>query len=108
MAVLDGRWEGRLRCHVVRACQQVVDTRVYFVGRDREGALQVTSARAGHVVGFLEDDEPAVLSRWSDSLYLTPEEAKALQRQLYARLEPRKRMLGMECYLLRLGLAPSP
>ena len=106
LATLDKQWELRLRKQVVRARQKVTETWGYTVSCNSEGALQVASAKEGAEVDFLETDAPAVLSCWCDSLYLTDEEAKDLQRQLHKLLEPRKRTPERKRFILRLGLSP--
>lgn len=106
LATLDKQWELRLRKQVVKARQKVTETWGYTIRCNSEGALQVASAKNGEEVNFLEADAPAVLSCWCDSLYLTEEEAKDLQRQLHKLLEPRERASERKRYMLRVGIAP--
>ncbi|AFV76885.1 putative transcriptional regulator [Thermus oshimai JL-2] len=58
---------------------------------------------------LLAEDHPALLNLWSAGVYLSPQEAKALQRELlalyhrYAALGPSE---GRSPHLVHLGLAP--
>jgi len=106
LAALDGAWEKEMRRLVVRARQQVVETWGYLIKRHASGTLMLTSAEGGQELDFLTGDAPAVLSSWSDLIYLTEEEAKALQRHLRGLLEAHTPSAGKKRYALRLGLAP--
>ena len=106
LAMLDKQWELRLRRQVVVARRKVAETWGYTVRCDSEGSLQIASAKDGEEIDFLGADEPAVLSCWCDSLCLTSEEAKNLQRQLHTLLEPRECTPERRRFMLRLGLAP--
>lgn len=66
----------------------------------------MAAAKDGQEVNFLGDDTPAVLSSWTDMVYLTHEEAKALRRQLHALLDSYEPGPGRRQYALRIGLAP--
>ena len=103
LATLDKQWELRLRKQVVKARQKVTETWGYTVRCNSEGALQVTSAKDGEDVDFLEADAPAVLSCWCGSFYLTDKEAKNLQRQLHELLEPRARTPERKRFMLGWG-----
>lgn len=107
LATLDKRWEHELRRRVVQARQQVVDSWGYLISRHTSGTLMLESAEAGQAVDFLAEAAPAVLSSWSDLVYLTDEEAKALQRYLRELVEPAEPAPGKRRYVLRLGLVPS-
>lgn len=106
LATLDKGWEQRLRSHVVKARQQAVETWGYLIKRHASGTLMLASAKDGEEVDFLDDHAPAVLSSWSDLVYLTEAEAKALQRLLRGLLEAHEPAPGREQYALRIGLAP--
>lgn len=107
LAALDGQWEHAFRKRVVRARQQVVDVWGYLISRHASGTLMLASAAAGREIDFLAEDAPAVLSSWSDLVYLSDEEAKALQRHLRELVAPSGPAPGKKRYVLRLGLAPS-
>lgn len=52
-------------------------------------------------------NEPATVSAWNTELYLTFEEAKALQEQLYCFWHSREKRPGTRRYLIQLRLAPA-
>lgn len=95
-----------MRRHVVKARQQVVETWGYLIRRHASGTLLLASTKDGEELDFLTDDAPAVLSSWSDLVYLTEAEAKALQRHLRSLLEAHGPSPGRKQYALRIGLAP--
>lgn len=107
LAEREAYWERLLRRNVVRARQErigVWGTRIY---RDDRGRLQIqTAVRPDRNYTTLDPDGPAVLSAWRDSLYLDFEDAKALQREMFALLKHYGRKHGAQRYIVHLGLAP--
>lgn len=103
----DEWWSSRLRAAVVRAREEQVGTWGTRVYRDRRGFLQVQMALSPDSNWTsLAPDRPAVLAAWRDGLYLDFEDAKELQRELFALLLRYQGREGAQRYLLRLGLAP--
>lgn len=103
----DEWWSSRLRRAVVRAREEQVGTWGTRVYRDRRGYLQVQMAVSPDSNWTsLAPDRPAVLAAWRDGLYLDFEDAKELQRELFALLLRYQGREGAQRYLLRLGLAP--
>jgi hypothetical protein len=107
LAERDAYWERLLRRNVVRARMEVLGTwgtRVYRDGRDR---LQIQTAVTPEAnASTLDDDAPAVLSSWRDSVMLDFEDAKALQREMFDLLLRYEQKRGSQRYIVRLGLAP--
>jgi hypothetical protein len=54
----------------------------------------------------LSEDEPALLLGWHPKLYLEPDEAKNLQRELSELLHRYEQKGGSQRYILRLALSP--
>src|SRR5690606_34655836 len=88
LAEREAYWEKLLRENVVRARRERVGawgTRIY---RDTRGRLQIqTALTADRNYTTLDPDGPAVLSAWRDRLYLDFEDAKRLQKELFALLQ---------------------
>lgn len=107
MAERDEYFEKLMRRNVVRARSERVGewgTRIY---RDVRGRLQIQTA----VTPFsnytsLDQEGPALLSAWRDRVYLDFEDAKALQREMFALLKRYQQKQGAQRYIVRLGLAP--
>ena len=51
-------------------------------------------------------DAPATLSLWRDQLTLDFEDAKELQREMFALVQRFQKRRGAQRYLVRMGLAP--
>ena len=84
----DSYWETLLRRGVVRARAEDVGTWGTRVYRDDRGRLQVqTAVTPERNYTMLDAERPAVLSAWRDSVYLDFEDAKALQREMFALLQ---------------------
>lgn len=104
----DTYWQHQLTTAVVQARSQYRDhqpygTRIY---KDSQGRLQLQSAHSAHEnYSLLDDDAPAALSLWRDSLYLDAKDAKALQQELFQLFQKYHSKKGKKRYLLRLGLA---
>lgn len=109
LAARDAYWERLLRQNVVRTRMEALGpwgTRIY---RDVRGRLQVHTAVTPEAnATTLDADMPAVLSSWRDSVHLDFEDAKALQRELFALLLRYQQKSGAQRYIMRLGLAPVP
>ncbi|HEX7022819.1 MAG TPA: hypothetical protein VF171_08165 [Trueperaceae bacterium] len=107
LAERDAYWEELLRHNVVRARTGDVGswgTRIY---RDARGRLQVQSALTPDTnYTMLDPGRPAALSAWRDSVYLDYDDAKALQREMFALLKRYQKKQGAQRYILRLGMAP--
>ena len=103
----DSYWENLLRHGVVRARAEDVGTWGTRVYRDERGRLQVqTAVTPEKNYTMLDLDRPAVLSAWRDSVYLDFEDAKALQREMFALLQRYHQKRGAQRYVVRLGVAP--
>lgn len=107
MAERDSYWEDLLRRAVVQARAEEVGswgTRIY---KDRRGRLQVqTALTPDSNYTMLDKGHAAALSSWRDSVYLDFEDAKALQRELFALLQRYHQKAGAQRYIVRLGMAP--
>jgi len=107
MHARDAYWERLLRMNVVRSRQEAVGswgTRIY---RDARGRLQIqTAVTARQNTTTLEPADPAVLSSWRDNVYLDFQDAKALQREMFALLQRYQQKQGAQRYIIRLGMAP--
>lgn len=107
LAERDAYWERLLRGNVVRSRMEALGswgTRIY---RDARGRLQVqTAVTPEENATTLEDDAPAVLSAWRDSVMLDFADAKALQREMFDLLLRYTQKGGSQRYIVRLGLAP--
>jgi hypothetical protein len=107
LAERDAYWERLLRRNVVRARREALGTWGTRVYRDARGRLQIQTAITPEAdATTLDAAAPAVLSSWRDSVMLDFEEAKALQRELYALLLRYEQKLGAQRYIVRLALAP--
>lgn len=107
LAERDAYWERLLRENVVRARMEALGTWGTRVYRDARGRLQVHTAVTPDLnATTLDADMPAVLSSWRDSVHLDFEDAKALQRELFALLLRYQQKEGAQRYIMRLGLAP--
>lgn len=109
LAERDAYWERLLRRNVVRTRMEALGawgTRIY---RDVRGRLQVhTAVTPDANATTLDQGMPAVLSSWRDSVHLDFEDAKALQREMFALLLRYQQKSGAQRYVMRLGLAPVP
>jgi hypothetical protein len=107
LAEREAFWERLLRENVVRARRQRVGvwgTRIY---RDGRGRLQVqTAVTPERNYTTLDPEGPAVLSAWRDRVYLDFDDAKELQRELFALLLRYQRKEGAQRYIVHLGVAP--
>lgn len=107
LAERDAYWEAMLRRNVVRTRSErlgVWGTRFY---RDGRGRLQVQTAVTPDAnATTLDLDAPATLSLWRDQLTLDFEDAKELQREMFALVQRFQRRSGSQRYLVRMGLAP--
>ncbi|MEX2535371.1 MAG: hypothetical protein WD273_07175 [Trueperaceae bacterium] len=105
----EAYWEKLLRENVVRARRErigVWGTRIY---RDSRGRLQIqTAVTPERNYTTLDPEGPAVLSAWRDRVYLDFEDAKALQREMFALLKRYQQKEGAQRYIVRLGMAPIP
>jgi len=107
LAERDAYWERLLRRNVVRARMEALGTWGTRVYRDERGRLQVQTAVTPEAdATTLDADAPAVLSSWRDSVMLDFEDAKALQREMYALLLRYEQKQGAQRYIVRLALAP--
>lgn len=103
----DSYWQHQLTTAVVHARARHRDyqpygTRIY---KDKAGRLQLQSAHSAQEnYSLLDDDAPAALSLWRDSLYLDNDDAKALQQELFQLFQKYHSKKGKQRYLLRLGL----
>ena len=103
----DAYWETLLRRGVVRARTEDVGTWGTRVYRDMAGRLQVqTAVTPSQNYTLLDPERPAVLSTWRDSVYLDFEDAKTLQREMFALLKRYHQKAGAQRYIVRLGMAP--
>ncbi len=100
-------WEELLRQNVVRVRGEDVGswgTRIY---RDVRGRLQVQAAVTPEQnYTLLAPERPAALSAWRDAVYLDFDDAKTLQREMFALLKKYQQKAGAQRYILHLGLAP--
>lgn len=107
LADREAFWERLLREGVVQARRErigVWGTRIY---RDRRGRLQIqTAVGPDRNYTTLDPEGPAVLSAWRDRVYLDFDDAKALQRELFALLLRYQQKEGSQRYIVRLGMAP--
>jgi hypothetical protein len=107
LAEREAFWEKLLRENVVRARRERVGvwgTRIY---RDARGRLQIqTALTPERNFTTLDPEGPAVLSAWRDRVYLDFEDAKELQRELFALLLRYQQKQGAQRYIVRLGMAP--
>lgn len=107
LAERDAYWERLLRRNVVRARMEALGTWGTRVYRDERGRLQVQTAVTPEAdATTLDAGAPAVLSSWRDSVMLDFEDAKSLQRELYALLLRYEEKAGAQRYVVRLALAP--
>ncbi len=107
LAERDAYWERLLRRNVVRARMEALGTWGTRVYRDERGRLQVQTAVTPEAdATTLDADAPAVLSSWRDSVTLDFDDAKALQREMYALLLRYEQKQGAQRYIVRLALAP--
>ena len=107
MAERDLYWEDLLRRGVVRSRRDDVGTWGTRIYRDVRGRLQVQTAvnpQENHTM--LDPERPAALSAWRDSVYLDFEDAKTLQREMFALLQRYHQKQGAGRYIVRLGMAP--
>jgi hypothetical protein len=106
LAERDAYWERLLRRHVVRARSEAMGswgTRIY---RDVRGRIQVQTAVSPDAnASMLDDEMPAALSAWRDQVWLDHDDAKALQRELYALVQRYQRPRGAQRYVVHVGLA---
>ncbi len=99
--------ERLLRRAVVRARREAMGTWGTRIYRDQRGRVQVQMAvRPDANASMLDPGEPAVLSAWRDGLELDYQDAKTLQRELFALLQRYQRKRGAQRYVVHLGLAP--
>lgn len=107
LAERDAYWERLLRRNVVKGRMEALGpwgTRIY---RDARGRLQVQAAVRPDVnASTLDASAPAVLSLWRDALMLDFEDAKALQREMFALVQRYQARSGAQRYVVRMGLAP--
>jgi hypothetical protein len=107
LAERDAYWERLLRRNVVRGRMEALGTWGTRVYRDARGRLQVqTAVRPDVNATTLDPGAPAVLSLWRDALMLDFEDAKALQREMFALMQRYQQRTGAQRYVVRMGLAP--
>lgn len=107
MAERDKYWATQLRKGVVHARAEDVGswgTRIYVDDRHRLQIQTAVTPEKNHTM--LDKDRPAALSAWRDSVYLDYEDAKALQREMFALLLKYQRKEGAQRYIVRMGMAP--
>jgi hypothetical protein len=106
LAERDAYWERLLRRHVVRARSEAMGTWGTRVYRDTRGRIQVQTAVSPDAnASMLDDAMPAALSAWRDQVWLDHDDAKALQRELYALVQRYQRVRGAQRYVVHVGLA---
>jgi hypothetical protein len=106
LAERDAYWERLLRRHVVRARSEAMGTWGTRIYRDGRGRIQVQTAVSPDAnVSMLDDGMPAALSAWRDQMWLDHDDAKALQRELYALVQRYARARGAQRYVVHVGLA---
>jgi hypothetical protein len=107
LAEREAASQALLRRSVVRARRDAIGawgTRIY---RDSRGRLQVHMAVQPEAdASMLDAAQPAVLSAWRDTVMLSHEDAKALQRELAELLDRFENRSGPQRYALHFGLAP--
>jgi len=107
LAERDAYWERLLRRNVVRTRSERLGTWGTRFYRDARGRVQVQTAVTPDAnATTLAPDAPAVLSLWRDQLTLDFEDAKALQREMFALVQRYQQKRGSQRYLVRMGLAP--
>ncbi|MDZ7801278.1 MAG: hypothetical protein U5K81_10870 [Trueperaceae bacterium] len=107
LAQRERGYERLLRRNVVRARSEALGTWGTRIYRDARGRLQIQMAvQPDANVTTLDPDAPAALSAWRDHLQLDHQDAKALQREMFALLSRYQRKTGPQRYVLHLGLAP--
>ena len=106
LAERDAYWERLLRRHVVRARSEAMGTWGTRIYRDLRGRIQVQTAVSPDAnASMLDDEMPAALSAWRDQVWLDHDDAKALQRELYALVQRYGRARGAQRYVVHVGLA---
>jgi hypothetical protein len=106
LAERDAYWERLLRRHVVRARSEAMGTWGTRIYRDVRGRIQVQTAVSPDAnASMLDDGMPAALSAWRDQVWLDHDDAKALQRELYAVVQRYQRARGAQRYVVHVGLA---
>jgi hypothetical protein len=107
LAQREGYWERLLRRSVVQARMADIGTWGTRIYRDARGRLQVqTAVTPERNYTMLDPDRPAVLSAWRDAVMLDFDDAKALQRELFALLKRYQQKRGAQRYIVHLALAP--
>ncbi len=107
LAERDAYWERLLRRNVVRGRMEALGTWGTRIYRDARGRLQIqTAVRPDVNATTLDPTAPAVLSLWRDALMLDFEDAKALQREMFALVQRYQKQAGAQRYVVRMGLAP--
>ena len=103
----DAYWEKLLRQGVVNVRRNDVGTWGTRIYRDARSRLQIqTAINPTENYTMLNAERPAALSAWRDSVYLDFEDAKALQKEMFALLQRYHRKEGAQRYIVRLGMAP--
>jgi hypothetical protein len=91
---------------VVRARSEAMGTWGTRIYRDVRGRIQVQTAVSPDAnASMLDDGMPAALSAWRDQVWLDHDDAKALQRELYALVQRYQRARGAQRYVVHVGLA---
>ena len=107
LAARDAYWGAMLRKNIVDIRLEdvgVYGTRIY---KDARGRLQIQTAINPYSnYTTLADGKAAALSAWRDNLMLDYEDAKNLQREMFALLKKYHAKRGAQRYILRLGLSP--
>lgn len=107
LAERDRFAEQLLRRNVVKARLDSIGTWGTRIYRDARGRLQVqTALTPSSNVTSLDAGSPAVLSAWRDSLTLDFDDAKALQREMFALLQRYLKKDGAQRYVVHLAMAP--
>ena len=103
----DAYWEKLLRQGVVDVRREDVGTWGTRIYRDARSRLQIqTAINPNENYTMLDAERPAALSAWRDSVYLDFEDAKALQKEMFALLQRYHKKDGAQRYIVRLGMAP--
>ncbi len=103
----DLYWAQQLRKGVVKARIDDIGTWGTRIYKDALGRLQIQTATTPETnYTMLDDDRPAALSAWRDSVHLDFEDAKQLQQEMFELLKKYNQKKGAQRYIIRLGMAP--
>lgn len=103
----DLYWAQLLRRGVVQARIEDIGTWGTRIYKDKLGRLQIQTATSPESnYTMLDQNRPAALSAWRDSVYLDFEDAKKLQQEMFDLLKKYNQKEGAQRYIVRLGMAP--